>query len=67
MRHLARLPLLIADLMQTRPGSPERGAVIEEFVTMAMKADTYELLDERGYVPEALRHLAKEGEPVGKE
>jgi len=78
MRWLQRVHYLIEAVKQP-PGTPGRVEAIEDIVAMAMKADTFELLDERGMVPETLSHrrLAStrvprhtqdlEGDPIGNE
>lgn len=44
------------DAVQQQPGAPGRDEAIKEIIWLAMKADTLDLLDEKGLIPRSLTY-----------
>lgn len=55
-QNVSRVVENIITIMKSEPGAPERTRAIEEVVVMAMKADTLDLLERTGMLPEELRY-----------
>lgn len=55
-RYLERLNRNLSHIIHAPTSSPEWRGAVQEVVEAAMKADTLDLLDEKGWVPEELRY-----------